>query len=312
MSDAEKSRQRHQHLVASHIGDLSAEIEEDLEAGPTADVILAVLATTIKASQECWFDAVDPGNVLGFEWKDAVGRSRSTLLVSGKVADFGDHVFVRAADFLGEITARLEIDNGKKPSLEEFCKLIVSSAAAVKDGVSFDDVLQLKPRVARGSSAAIKRAKIGDIVEIPAQAGGAYRAVVVARNNMGTAYGILSGPEKHMQSPPRRIVPLAVYSGDNAIKEGRWTIVGHDDAALELFPKVPEIYFRKQDPFHVDDPEIGEFGAAKAPGGTMRQVSKEEAAEVGLLNGDYNQGYLEPFLETWLDANRSRLWPVPH
>jgi len=308
VSELSKAQERHRHLVAGHLDDLWTEVEEDLDAEPGVDVVLGVLATTIETTQEEWFSKASGRDLRGFEWKESGGRARSSVTAAGAVSELGDAVFTRAADFLGELVARIELDLGDKPTLEQFCKLLVSAAGIAERARALAAVEGLKASLARTEAGRVK-IRIGDIVEIPSGSGGAYRAVVVARNNMGTAFGIFAGPGATMNRSPRRSIPLVLYSGERALKEGRWRIIGRDEAALAAFPAVPEIYYQKDlDP---GNPELGAFGGAKAPGGgAMRQISREEAQEVGLLDGTYNTTYLEDFLVQWLDQNRARFWPA--
>lgn len=309
MTIDKRAQERLHRLVAGHLDDLCMEIEDDLDdTEVTAPILLAVLVVAINSSDEELFRETT-GVLQAFEWKDSAERPRSSAIADGRVSDFGDHVFTRAADFLSEIMPRIVLDTEQLPTLAEFCKLLVAGAEYGTKSSILRSAKQLKPRIA-ASNGSRPRAKIGDIVEIPASAGGAYRAVIVAKNSTGTAYGLIAGPGARMRERPvRKFVPAVFYSGEYALKEGRWKIVGHDHSLLDGFPADPELYLRKQDVFYRDDPRVGPFGAAVGSDGKYRQISEGEAEEVGLLSGDYDQCFMEEQLEAWLDTNKSRLWP---
>jgi hypothetical protein len=47
--------------------------------------------------------------------------------------------------------------------------------------------------------------------------------------------------------------------------------------------------------------DLGEFGAAESPAGIIRLIGAQEAREVGLLGGAYQQTYMGEVLQQLLD-----------
>lgn len=95
---------------------------------------------------------------------------------------------------------------------------------------------------------------------------------------------------------PDDVIARPVYSDDRLIVNGEWLVVGNDGRLRELFPAEPEIYHRPG-----LAPEVGEFGAAESPDGTLRQIDQEEAEAVGLHDRSYNQAYDCGYLQSLLD-----------
>jgi hypothetical protein len=91
----------------------------------------------------------------------------------------------------------------------------------------------------------------------------------------------------------------AVYSDDDFISSGRWQIIGHDEALVALFPE-PEIYHRPQ-PAISGVPPVGPHGSAETASGRLRDIDREEAEDVGLLDGTHHQVYPPEILEKSLD-----------
>jgi hypothetical protein len=147
------------------------------------------------------------------------------------------------------------------------------------------------------------RVRRGDVVAIPRKSGGYTLAVVVARNRFGTALGPLRGsfPFPRVASESRYDASARpTYTDEVAIRNGTWSIVDHVEALLSLFPDEPGIY-------HAPDLQwpgiqIGEFGSAESPSGSLREISEQEAEEVGLLNGAYRQTCPSDYLQQLLDG----------
>lgn len=126
---------------------------------------------------------------------------------------------------------------------------------------------------------------------IPAAGGGYHLAVLLTLDRIGVALGLLRGtfPVPRVEGAEHRHVrPRPVYSDGELIEDGTWQIVGHDEGLLRLFPSEPEIYHAPG--LTVPGIDFGEFDLADLPTpGRLRQVSREEAEEVGLLDGSYRQ-----------------------
>jgi hypothetical protein len=103
-----------------------------------------------------------------------------------------------------------------------------------------------------------KSPRDGDIIAIPAGDDQVNLAVVVAQDRFGTALGVFDGRFPADTTGPGanpKIRNRPVYTGDEAIKSGRWKVVGHDEARVKLFSR-PEIY-------HRPGPDTGANGAAE-------------------------------------------------
>jgi hypothetical protein len=132
-----------------------------------------------------------------------------------------------------------------------------------------------------------QRPKIGDVVAIPASLSGHFHASIVARNGFGTAFGLVHGrrAEATLPGPDDVVDPYPVYSDEKLIREGTWRVVGRSTELLGRFPAEPEI-------FHLN-------GIAESPQGTVRALSDQEEAELGV---PYDHFYLSDFLQSQLTA----------
>ena len=152
------------------------------------------------------------------------------------------------------------------------------------------------------SDKAAKRGEIGDIVAIPARDDRHFLGVVLDRNAFGTALGLFEGTHPaHAISaadhPP--VVGRPVYVGELGVARGRWQIIGSDRGLVDLFPAKPEI-FHRPDPDLLDD-SVGPHGAAESPDRQVRQLSEQEAREVGIYDPDFVQIYPSEQLEDRLN-----------
>ena len=142
----------------------------------------------------------------------------------------------------------------------------------------------------------IAKPRPGDVLAIPAKDGGYHMAVVVAQNCFGCALGLFHGTsaqgqlDADLRRSPRK---YPVHTGDDLVTNGTWKIVDHDDRLLALFPSDPVIYHRPNAWPGIAD--TGQFGAAETSDGTLRLIGPDEAREVGLEDGTYQQ--------VWLAAN---------
>jgi hypothetical protein len=164
------------------------------------------------------------------------------------------------------------------------------------DGILGDDPPVAIDRIEIVARAGAKPPQVGDIVSIPAPDGKFFLTVVVAKNSLGIAYGLFEGthppePVAADAHPPARSRP--VYEGDEAIASGRWKVIGHEPALLELFPREPEIY-------HYSDPETGRPALGETAAGEIRELSQDEACEIGLEDESYRQFLLPDQLERYL------------
>lgn len=198
-----------------------------------------------------------------------------------RVAELNDATFVAAAELLTHLTSSSADLRGLADAVRD---AVVRADVAFRD-VSGSDVTAATAKAPKKSH----RSRAGDIVAIPGP-GGHRLAVVVEHNRFGMALGFLDGvfarPAAPATSHPA-VVARPLYLDDTLIRNGSWPIVAHRTDLWELFPTGPEIY-------HAPDMkwpgvDIGPFGAAESPSGDLRLLARAEAAEIGLLDGTYQQ-----------------------
>ncbi|EWT01043.1 hypothetical protein N865_11865 [Intrasporangium oryzae NRRL B-24470] len=222
------------------------------------------------------------------------------------VGELDDAVFVDASDLLSLLARDGERrDDGIADPNELSSRLTAALqrwGGALAD-VGAGSVTSLTVDVPRA-----RRPKVGDVLAIPASSGGYHLASVLARNRFGTALGVVEGTvpvprvigSLPVPAPARR---LPVYTDDRLVVSGAWTVVGHDEALLALFPSDPEIYHSPEPAWPGVD--LGEFGAAETASGEMRLLGVEEARAIGLLDGSYQQSFMPEELERLLDGQPS-------
>jgi hypothetical protein len=150
------------------------------------------------------------------------------------------------------------------------------------------------------------RTSIGDVIAIPSRTGNYHFASILLRNRVGTGLGVWRERRK-VPALDNSLTPSAsriVFTDEVAIRSGAWPVVGHSDAARSLFPEDPESYYYPSSIHYPGVPRIGEFGSAERSDGTLRDVSREEAERVGLLDGTYQQGYISDYLPDILDNEK--------
>ena len=158
-----------------------------------------------------------------------------------------------------------------------------------------------KPSPQKSPKRRSSKAQPGDVIAIPSPDGGYYFVVLLATNTFGWAFGILQGKHKARRlaaAATLKPLPQHVYSGGRFVANGRWPVIACRPDLLQLFPTDPEIYHRKSD--HRDNPNIGEYGSGETAAGKLRNLTKQEAEEIGLLTREYKQGWLEEIFEQYL------------
>ena len=153
----------------------------------------------------------------------------------------------------------------------------------------------------------MKRLEIGDLIAVPAKNGQWYIGVYLAKNRFGEAYGFFRGtwPLRpfRAEDSPEPLLPV-VYSGNRAIKEGIWKIIGNAPQFLTYFPAKPEYYHNKK--FHKDNDAIGPFGSAEDEDGELRTLDEHEARAVGLLDDSYQTTTLGEYIPACLETMNTR------
>lgn len=207
-----------------------------------------------------------------------------------------------AADLASDAVAALARVGGH-PSAQDVLRLLHDGLARGREShlvqLPDDSAGPWKIR-ARGKKSR-KRTRVGDVVAVPVGPGRYRHAIVVAKNNFGTALGILDGPGPlHPTAPLRSAALKPVFVGEESIANGSWPIVGHDEKLLELFDRDPEIFHRNNP--NLPDPAIGPFGSGETALGRMRELSEAEATEIGLLDGSYHQFLMPQEFEGFLKS----------
>jgi len=235
--------------------------------------------------------------VLGWASADGGPSRFAVTLVGGepyrsespsRVPDLDDDVFAEAGEYAHGL-------GGAK--LADFLLAELRGGRIILADVEPDEIGGLTVETPRKR---VAKPKPGDVVAIPAAAGGYRPAVVLARNRFGTALGLFTGISPNGQVGRLRSAPgRPVYTDESLIKDGTWPVVDHDESLLELFPADPPIYHRPNAWPGID---TGEFGAAETADGTMTPISEDEAGELGLTDGTYRQTRHAAFLQKQLDG----------
>ena len=306
MSDGLKGR--HLSRLAAALRELAEDFADEVGRPPTCAEFFEVLAEGLRETPDDMLSDINTANVLALRPQPACAAAAGGE--ESAVANLNDNVFNLAAELMAEAAGRLRAGAGAAPTLEALCAALAEALRLCPAEMLGDarpaDITAIEAEVegkkARGGK---KRAsRVGDIVAIPAEGGGFYTAVVVAKNTFGTAYGLFEGatPLEGATAAGRAPLPKPnpLYAGDRLVGTGRWQIVGHDEAALAHFPERPELYHRPGLPQWLSK---GAYGAAQLPGGGFRDLSREEAEEIGLLReGGYKGVYQDDQLEEYLNA----------
>src|SRR5262245_50994242 len=295
-------------LSAEGIKEVADEFAAEMGNRPSCADLFEILTWALRTGDKEKLSDVHTSNILALrpQTKKRDGRpdSLDRDYTGEAVAGLNDAVFVAASDFLLRLVNAFNDATGHLPSLTDICDLLVDGLRQC-DELLLDDITPAQ--ITNAKPEARKQQKIsprvGDIVAIPARDGECFFAVVLAKNAFGTAYGLFEGKNRlkpvSKNSHPA-VNPRPVYSADDFIESGRWKIIGHDEGLLSLFPEEPEIYHRQR--ADRPNPLLGPYGAGETASGKLRQLTREEAEEIGLLSDEYRQSYLPDTLETYLNA----------
>ncbi|MFD1365177.1 hypothetical protein [Actinoplanes sichuanensis] len=265
--------------------------QDDIGGLPTLGEFLEIIGLALLSVSE---GGDLPAGVAGFSAE--VGRKRYQPQRDSRVPELNDAIFAETASFLVAVGAV----RGRATSPDEFAAAVLD--VLQDDDVAFEDVRGPDvSRLAAVVSRSTVRPRVGDILAIRVRESGYRMAVVTARNRFGTAIGLFGRPAAIPRLTAASIDSAAtrsVYTDDQLIISGKWKVVGHDERLLSSFPSDPDIY-------HGPDPifpnvDLGDFGAAESPSGTLRKVAKSEAEEVGLLNDSYRQAFVSEHLHQLL------------
>jgi alkylhydroperoxidase/carboxymuconolactone decarboxylase family protein YurZ len=305
--------------AARGLTEVADEFADELERRPSSAELFEVVAQALKSFGDERLSDVSPSNVAALKPQIKRGAKRldSRQEADGpeasSVSDLNDAAFVVAGDLVADLADGFKRETGLPPTLNELCGLLVAAAQRCDAGLLADinpaDIAGLKAEVNKRRKI---KAEVGDIVAIPLENGEYAIAVILAKNTFGVAYGFFQGASKiprpfSVNSHPPA-APHPVYSTDALVANGRWKIVGHDEALLSLFPSEPEIYLRQQVIPGMPDygKNIGPYGSGQTASGRTRDLTKEEAEELGLLDGTYRQTFVAQYLEDHLSAQQKR------
>ncbi|MFC9993764.1 hypothetical protein [Nocardia sp. NPDC127526] len=220
-----------------------------------------------------------------------------------RVGELNDHVFVDAQDLNIAVLQRICEITGAPATPQQFAGVML---AALRSGrvrpadTCGSDIGALTAPRARYA----RKTTPGDLFAIPVGPG-AYRiAVVLIRNQFGTAVGLFEGRSADGQAStgilgsPR---PHPVYTDESLIKNGTWIFAGHNTDVLAAFPADPEIYHAPH-VWEEIDIDTGEFGAAETADGRMRMIDSSEARDIGLTDNSYRQCVTAEHLQDLLSA----------
>jgi hypothetical protein len=295
-------------LAADGMRDVAQAFADEIGRKPSLTELLEILTWALRSCRDDALSDVHPANIIALRPrvpKDAKGKSSGTdsPAVESAVQDLNDSVFVIASGFLSRLFSAIKADSGLPPSRSDLCDLFTKALQ-----VDSQLVADLSSRNIVGLEAEVRKSgkvvpKVGDVIAIPAKDGQFFVAVILDKNVFGTAYGFFEGTaglrpvSVLLQGTPKR---HAIYTGDQLVASGRWKIIGHDEKLLTLFPREHEIYHYPQSV--PGNPQVGPYGSGETPSGRLRNLTKEEAQELGIVGGKYRQGYTPQYLETYLNS----------
>ncbi|MFF6984292.1 hypothetical protein ACFZAV_43020 [Streptomyces sp. NPDC008343] len=278
MSDASKSADALNECI-SRLTMISAEFVNQTGKAPSLDELLSILG---------WASFGIYPEPLKFAAKLKRNR-RYKAPSSSLVGELGDSIFADAASFMAAMAEGVHGHPLSPSELASSLAVTIGSSNIPLEDVAGDEITELTTH----ASKKISKPKIGDVLAVPASAGEYYLAAVVARNRFGTALGFLRGRfrvPRPVSEERIAVYRFPIYTDDRLVATGQWKVVGHDEKLLSLFPAEPEIYHSPD--LQWPGVDLGEFGAAEKATGEIRLIGLDEARQVGLLDGTYQQSYL--------------------
>lgn len=290
------------------LAEIAEEFEDELGRRPASGELLEIILWGLRSGRDDLLSDATPYDVQEITSRLRKGaQPKPSWPKVGKTAsvldELNDSVFVAASAMVADLSQLERHHSGKPLSSAALSALLVQALHASPDELLADvhpadiEAVRIKTRRTRSASAVP-----GDVVAIPSDKGDYLMAVVVAKDDIGTAYGFFEGrhalrPVSALRDAPVRRHP--VYSSQRLIASGAWKIVGHDDNLLARFPAEPEIFYRG---LSVDGTtDYGPYGSGETAAGRLRRLTKSEAEEIGLLSGVYRQlcpaEYIERYLE---------------
>jgi hypothetical protein len=224
--------------------------------------------------------------VLGWAARPLTGtRPTITPKVRGKAstenqaAELPDHVHDTAAELVNAVTK----------DVRKLGDIVLAGLKQAGEGVLSDvdpaDITAIKIDKPTGP----KRPKPGDLFGIPVDDHRVVPAVVITKNDFGLALGLFGEPVEPPVSLNARtpIRKRPVYTDQERIADGSWPSLGHDTKLLKLFPADPEMYYPPRN--DIPGMDYGPHGTAESPDGSTRDLTEQEAREIGVLDPGYQQ-----------------------
>ncbi|MFF3034788.1 hypothetical protein ACFVS7_27740 [Streptomyces rubiginosohelvolus] len=290
------------NAAGEELSGLVTGIAEQLEGPPSLAELLEVLGWSVPAEDEALMGSFPvplrlSAKVKGGRWYGSERPSR--------VGDLNDSAFVDASSFLSLLAEQAAARTGELVSpavlAADIAAVLKTSGTRFADIEAYD-VATLKADVPKRKL----KPQPGDVLAIPAAAGGYRLAAVVDRNRFGTALGLLHGTVAFPRLGSETSFVLrrhCFHTDDEQVAAGVWKIVGRDDGLRELFPCPSEIYHGVD--LEWPGVDLGAFGAAESAEGQLRLLDENEAREVGLLDGSYRQSYMSEHLQQVLDDDKT-------
>jgi hypothetical protein len=292
----------HIRLASEGLNVISENFAVEIERRPIILELMEILTWGLKSCHDDVILDVHPANIIELKPKFKSGIKPNNLHFNEKesaIYDLNDNVFGLATSFFSDLSKVIINDTGKSPTLNDLCDLLVKGLNECTDDILTDispiHIVGIKTKILKRQKISTK---IGDIIAIPARNKEYFIAIVVAKNRFGTAYGFFEGTSPLRKfSKSSHLIPkrYPIYTSDDLVASERWKKIDHVEDLLALFPTEPEIYHEPQ--IIEGGPEIGPYGSGETASGRLRNLSKEEAEEIGLLSGEYDQIWLAEFLE---------------
>jgi hypothetical protein len=274
------------------------EFQEMKGRKPKINELLSILLIEIQSLSNDLYEDISSSNIThlyAITEKDHCS-SKNPFHLSNELSNLGDGVFSASANFLVEISRLIQKNMGQNPTLNDFCLILIRSLNDYDSSI-FYGYSQIKAKYKKITPSR------GDIISIPLDSASSehsffYMLVLIEKNQFGFAFGLFSGIFKHIdihQIHHLKIKKYPIYSGTRFISNRKWAIIGNNPKALSLFPNHPEIFHYKI--YNQDDENIGFFGSGESPNGTLRDLTEQEAIEIGLFSERYESTYLEEELK---------------
>ncbi|MFL6120881.1 hypothetical protein [Actinophytocola sp.] len=277
-------------------GEVVAEMADELGSPPTLAEFLEVLSWSVPVLSDATDGTLD--QPMRFT-ATLAGKKPYRGDAPSRVGDLDDNVFEEAREQLNALAEQAKARDGAPVDAKRLAAAVLGELRGGRVVLSDAEPDEIRGLTVETPKKRVAKLKPGDVVAIPAAAGGYHVAVALCRNSFGTAIGLFAGTSPNGQVGRLRDAPRGyVYTEESLVKDGTWSVVDHDDSLRELFPADPPIYHRPNSTPGVD---TGEFGAAETADGTLTPISEEKAREIGLTDGTYRQTKHAAFLQKQLD-----------